>query len=141
MKFPAECTKFLQPMDLSVNRSLKNFYSHKWEKYISSLSQKNLTKSGYFQAPTREDKVAWISWAWENVTETTVSNGFNVYKKHIQYPLEIYPFLGFLSPLSKYSIWEFFFELVENFERLWKKTNLKTDMTSCEFKIQLKFNF
>ena len=83
LKFPAECTKFLQPMDLSVNRSLKNFYSHKWESYISSLSQKNLTKSGYFQAPTREDRVAWISWAWENVTETIVSNGFNVYKKHI----------------------------------------------------------
>jgi len=60
LKFPAECTKFLQSMDLSVNRSLKKNY--KRENYISSLCQKNLTKSRYFPAPTREDKVAWISW-------------------------------------------------------------------------------
>ena len=81
-KFPADTTKYLQPMDLSVNRSLKNYYSQKWENYITSRTEKHLTKAGNIQAPRREDLVEWISWSWENVSETTVSNGFNVYKKH-----------------------------------------------------------
>ena len=82
LKFPADTTKYLQPMDLSVNRSLKNYYSQKWEDYITSRTEKHLTKFGNIQAPRREDLVNWIAWSWENVSETTVSNGFNVFKKH-----------------------------------------------------------
>jgi len=56
-KFPADSTKYLQPMDLSVNCSIKNFYSQKWENYITSRIEKHLTKAGNIKPPTREDKV------------------------------------------------------------------------------------
>jgi len=47
-KFDICKTKYLQPMDLAVNRSLKKFYGQKWEDYISS-STKTFNKSWKYQ--------------------------------------------------------------------------------------------
>lgn len=80
---PPNTTKFLQPMDLSTNKSFKSFYRQKYEDYACECIDKNITKQGNFQAPSREKRLTWMSDAWENVTEETISNGFNVYKRKV----------------------------------------------------------
>ena len=85
--FPSNATKYLQPMDLSVNRPFKCYYSQRWEDYISSLSDDNpahLTPiAGNYAAPSKEQRVQWISWAWEQVKPQTVHNGFNIYRRYL----------------------------------------------------------
>ena len=44
------------------------------------MNDNDVTKSWYFQAPPRERKVTWTSFAWEKITSDTLSNGFNIYK-------------------------------------------------------------
>ena len=83
LKFPANTTKYLQPMDLAVNRSMKSFYSQKWEDFIASRTDQDLTKAGNYKGPSREERISWISYAWNQVTSRTVSNGFQVYKRYI----------------------------------------------------------
>jgi hypothetical protein len=56
-RLPANTTGELQHMDLSVNKSFKNFIAMQWEDYSTSLSSQDITKSGYFKAPSREKKL------------------------------------------------------------------------------------
>lgn len=78
---PPNTTKYAQPLDLSTNKPFKGYHDEQWEDYAAKLTDKDLTKSGYYKPPTREDRMEWISWSWAQISSTTMSNGFNIYKR------------------------------------------------------------
>ena len=77
---PANTTKYLQPLDLSVNRAFKSYISDQWENYASNLTDKDVTRTNKYQAPSRGVKMTWISRAWSQVKAESVANGFNIFK-------------------------------------------------------------
>ena len=79
-KLPPNTTAYLQPLDLTVNAPFKRFYAEKWDEYQFHLDSKPLTKGAQnFPAPSKENKVQWISKAWESVTKEAIINGFKCY--------------------------------------------------------------
>ena len=68
---PAKTTKFLQPLDLGVNRPFKKYISEEWEEYAARLTQKDTTKSGYYKAPTRGIRMLRVSRAWNKIKKET----------------------------------------------------------------------
>ena len=49
---PPNTTKYLQPLDLFVNRPFKSYVSDQWENYASSLTVKDVTKTNKYQPPS-----------------------------------------------------------------------------------------
>ena len=80
-RFPSNTTGYLQPMDLSVNSPFKQIYETYWDNYQFDLDSKTVTPSGNYKAPSREDKILWISKSWMQVTEEIVRSGFKIYLK------------------------------------------------------------
>jgi len=80
-KLPSHTTAYLQPMDISVNSPFKHHYAEFWDTY--QFTNSALTKKGNFKAPSRGEKVIWISKSWEKVTSETISNGFHVYTRDL----------------------------------------------------------
>ena len=78
-RFPSWTTSYLQPMDLSVNGPFKMNYSQHWDEYQYKLTEETLTKMSNFKAPSREDKILWISKFGEKFLKTTVEKGFKIY--------------------------------------------------------------
>lgn len=76
---PPNTTCYLQPMDLSVNAPFKQYYNDQWDEYQMEVDSRPLTPAGNFKAPTKEDKISWISAAWEKISEQTIKNGFKCY--------------------------------------------------------------
>lgn len=76
---PPNSTKHLQPLDISVNRAFKAHISHKWEDFAASLTDKDITKTGNYIGLSRETKLKWVSWAWEQVHRDVVVNGWNAF--------------------------------------------------------------
>ena len=71
-------------MDLSVNRTFKRNVAIKWKNYITSLTGKDVSKSGYYQSPGREQKVLCASYAWKGISKEVVFNGFSIYKRALE---------------------------------------------------------
>lgn len=72
---PGGCTKLLQPLDISVNRSFKTKLRHTWEHWMSFAEHEH-TPSGNLKRPSYSLIVKWISDAWADVTQSTIINGF-----------------------------------------------------------------
>ena len=66
-------------MDISVNAPFKTYYADLWDEYQYNLESKQLTPMGNFKAPTREEKLSWVSGAWDKISEETVLKGFKRY--------------------------------------------------------------
>lgn len=79
-RLPSNTSAYLQPLDLTVNASFKRFYAESWDEYQFGLDLKPLTKKGQnYKPPEKEDKVLWISQAWEKISKEAIANGFNCY--------------------------------------------------------------
>jgi hypothetical protein len=77
---PKNTTAYLQPLDLTVNGPFKQYYADYWNQYQLTLDQLPLTKKAQnFQAPSKKEKISWISKAWEEVMESTIIKGFKCY--------------------------------------------------------------
>jgi len=77
---PPNTTKYLQPLDLAVNRPFKMYMSDQWENYAANLTEKDVTKKNHFLAPSRGVKMLWVSRAWTEVKSESIANGFNIFK-------------------------------------------------------------
>lgn len=72
---PAGCTSFLQPLDVSVNRSFKSKLKQKWEEWIKTEALVP-TKSGKgFKLPY-DDLLARTSECWSELTKEVILNGW-----------------------------------------------------------------
>ena len=82
LTLPPNLTGDLQPMDLSVNKALKDRYHAKWEEWFDKEGSSQLTaKSKAFSSPSKETFILWIGRILKDISneQTIVKNGFKIY--------------------------------------------------------------
>ena len=72
---PACMTKYLQPLDLTVNKIFKQLYDDQYDEWFKN-GQKFYTPSGYRQKPSYQLIMDFVVRAWEKVPADTVKLGF-----------------------------------------------------------------
>ena len=72
---PGGTTKYLQPLDISVNRAFKVALRVEWEAWMTS-GEKSFTKTGRLRRATLTQVCQWVLTAWSRVKATTITNGF-----------------------------------------------------------------
>ncbi|KAG2770469.1 hypothetical protein Pcac1_g18529 [Phytophthora cactorum] len=78
LKVPGGHTSVCQPADISWNRPLKQRLRRQWIKRLSTqLSRVDGDGTQRVTAPTREAVVRWVVEAWDDLSTTTISNGFS----------------------------------------------------------------
>ncbi|KAG3024751.1 hypothetical protein PC120_g6910 [Phytophthora cactorum] len=78
LKVPGGQTSVCQPADISWNRPLKQRLRRQWIKRLSTqLSRVDGDGTQRVTAPTREEVVRWVVEAWDDLSTTTISNGFS----------------------------------------------------------------
>jgi len=82
-------TKYLQPLDISVNKSFKSKIRNYWDEWMLDGNMISLTKGGNRRKPTFSKVCEWIVNAWNEITLSTIQNGFSkagihTYDKSIQ---------------------------------------------------------
>ncbi|KAE9546677.1 hypothetical protein FO519_010111 [Halicephalobus sp. NKZ332] len=73
---PGGCTRFTQPLDISVNRSFKNNLRTHWAAWYADEAQAEYTKKGKRKKPRYEVVAQWVKSSFENVDTECVINGF-----------------------------------------------------------------
>lgn len=71
--FPAACTKYIQPLDVSIFKSFKSKLEELKNKYILD-NIINRTKAGNINNPGRECEITWNSKTWSNIDEGIICN-------------------------------------------------------------------
>ena len=72
---PGGTTKYLQPLDISVNRAFKVLLRTHWEAWMTD-GEKSFTKTGRMRRATFAQVCEWVLAAWNGVKTTTITNGF-----------------------------------------------------------------
>ena len=72
---PGGTTKYLQPLDISVNRPFKVELRNEWEKWMTE-GEKSFTKTGKMRKATFAQVCNWIVAAWRRVKTSAIVNGF-----------------------------------------------------------------
>ena len=80
--FPANSTKFLQPLDLGVNKVVKGKFKQYWEKWMAS---NNKTSSiGHVKSMDRQTFIDAICEIWDSIETSVVINSFNEIKRGLK---------------------------------------------------------
>lgn len=72
---PGGTTKYLQPLDISVNRAFKVALRVQWEAWMTS-GEKSFTKTGRMRRATYGQVCQWILTVWSIVKKSTIISGF-----------------------------------------------------------------
>ena len=72
---PGGCTKFLQPADVSWNKSLKNKLSDAYDEWMEK-GEHEYTAGGNMRAPSLELVCTWIRDSWGLITRDMVAKSF-----------------------------------------------------------------
>ena len=72
---PGGTTKYLQPLDISVNRAFKVALRVEWETWMTS-GEKSFTKTGRMRRASFAEVCQWILTAWGKVKQSTIVNSF-----------------------------------------------------------------
>uniref|UniRef100_A0AAQ4RF46 HTH CENPB-type domain-containing protein n=1 Tax=Gasterosteus aculeatus aculeatus TaxID=481459 RepID=A0AAQ4RF46_GASAC len=72
---PEGTRKYLQPLDISVNRAFKLALRVQWEAWMTS-SKKSFAETGRMRRATFSQVCQWILTAWSNVKESTITDAF-----------------------------------------------------------------
>ena len=75
---PSGCTGLLQPLDVCINKPLKDklrLHFSKWFQEFDS-TDKNITKSGYLKPPPFEEICNWLLDDWNNIDNELVKKSF-----------------------------------------------------------------
>ncbi|XP_046693224.1 activating transcription factor 7-interacting protein 1 isoform X2 [Silurus meridionalis] len=72
---PHGTTKYLQPLDISVNRAFKVALRGQWEDWMTS-EEKSFTETNRMQRATYGQICQWILTAWRAVKKSSIINGF-----------------------------------------------------------------
>jgi hypothetical protein len=81
---PSGCTSFLQPLDISTNRSFKSIMRTHWEEWIKLDLGKRTQSGNNFKIPYDEFLIR-VSNTWEKITLDVILNGW---KKSEYLPLK-----------------------------------------------------
>ena len=74
---PGGCTKYLQPLDVCINKPFKSFFREFYDDWFRK-GQFEYTKGGKIKAPSHLLQIQWIVKAWEKVSKEVVINSFEV---------------------------------------------------------------
>ena len=70
---PGGCTKYLQPLDVSINHSSKTFVN-----YICDFKKANSNTQPVEKAPSHLQQMKWVVEAWNKVLTDIIINSFDV---------------------------------------------------------------
>ena len=73
---PGGCTRFVQPLDISVNKSFKDHLQTHWKAWYAEETQAEYTKSGRRKRPHLEVVSEWVRKSFEDVSIDCIKNGF-----------------------------------------------------------------
>ena len=69
---PPNTTPYLQPLDISTNRSFKNCYKVEWDDWFEKNKNENIK-------PSKSRIIEWTSCSWTEVSREVVLNGWKAY--------------------------------------------------------------
>src|SRR5438105_3689037 len=82
---PGRLTKFLQPLDLTVNKTMKEKLRVKWDKWIMDEELAEFTKSGNRKKAPLSTICTWIVDSWKEIDHRIIKAGFQK-ARIISYP-------------------------------------------------------
>ena len=74
---PGDCTKYLQPLDVCINKPFKSFFREFYHDWFRK-GQFEYTQDGKIQAPSHSMQIQWIVKAWKKVSKEVLINSFEV---------------------------------------------------------------
>ena len=80
--FPANSTKFLQPLDLGVNKVVKGKFKMFWEEWMASNNQ--TTAGGFVKSMDRQTFIDAICNIWDGIEESVIINSFNEIRRGLK---------------------------------------------------------
>ena len=76
---PPNTTGRTQPIDLGVNKLLKNHYQAMWEDWFVDILTK-FPKTSHYMSPSKELMISWIWKSLRKLTQDQIANSWSVYK-------------------------------------------------------------
>jgi hypothetical protein len=73
---PGGLTKFLQPLDIAVNKSFKSHLRMKWEAWMSQDAEHTFTATGRMRRASYSEVARWVADSFEAVPVECLKNGF-----------------------------------------------------------------